>query len=312
MAPLLASQESQAHSGVACSQPISEKRARELCTRLEQGEVLEFPRIPFTLQPEDLEFLLSVRQSTAAVHKNVSYRPRSGKLGGFKGDESQAERLRAVLGRFSKAAAEWAATLLECYGDGWDLDYSSFRPIEEEGRVIRQRARNDLLHVDNFPTRPTYGARILRVFVNANPAAVRRWEVGPPFHELAARPAESAALRRLLREVLGVRSRVVRAGWRAGCAVGLPFTKRPPYDEIMLRFHHHLKADAAFQDQGAVQTLEFPPGSCWVAYTDAVPHAVKSGQFALEKTFLVKPEAMLRPELCPLRILESLAGRALV
>ena len=41
----------------------------------------------------------------------------------------------------------------------------SYRPVEEATRKLRLKARNDLLHVDAFPTRPTNGWRILRCFV---------------------------------------------------------------------------------------------------------------------------------------------------
>jgi hypothetical protein len=49
-----------------------------------------------------------------------------------------------------------------------------------------------------------------------------------------------------------------------------------------------------------------------MVYTDTVPHAVLAGQYALEQTFLVSPEAMVAPQLSPLRVLEAMAGSQLV
>jgi len=57
---------------------------------------------------------------------------------------------------------------------------------------------------------------------------------------------------------------------------------------------------------------QFPAGSSWMVYTDTVPHAVLTGQYALEQTFLVAPEAMVTPESSPLAVLEEMVGARLV
>jgi len=49
-----------------------------------------------------------------------------------------------------------------------------------------------------------------------------------------------------------------------------------------------------------------------MVYTDMVPHAVLCGQYALEQTFLVSPEAMVAPQHAPLTVLEELAGARLL
>jgi len=46
----------------------------------------------------------------------------------------------------------------------WKVDYASFRSIEERGRELPLTKRNDLLHVDAFPTRPVYGDLISALF----------------------------------------------------------------------------------------------------------------------------------------------------
>jgi hypothetical protein len=49
-----------------------------------------------------------------------------------------------------------------------------------------------------------------------------------------------------------------------------------------------------------------------MVYTDMVPHAVLSGQYALEQTFLVEHQAMVAPEFSPLSVLQAMTHSALV
>ncbi|MFY9745994.1 MAG: Kdo hydroxylase family protein, partial [Acidobacteriaceae bacterium] len=83
-------------------------------------------------------------------------------------------------------------------------------------------------------------------------------------------------------------------------------------DDFMMRFHNFLKENPRFQAHCPKYSFQFPSGSSWMVYTDTVPHAVLAGQYALEQTFLVRPEAMVRPEISPLRILEDIAHAPLV
>jgi hypothetical protein len=43
-----------------------------------------------------------------------------------------------------------------------------------------------------------------------------------------------------------------------------------------------------------------------------VAHAVMSGQYAIEQTFLIPPECLVKPESAPYRILENIAGQPLI
>src|SRR5689334_24226328 len=97
--------------------------------------------------------------------------------------------------RYSVEVTQFTKNLLSPYAEKLKLDFASFRPLEEEGRDLPLKKRNDLLHVDAFPTRPTRGGRILRVFTNINPAEPRRWLTGEPFHTIAPRFADQAGLR---------------------------------------------------------------------------------------------------------------------
>ena len=94
-------------------------------------------------------------------------------------------------------------------------------------------------------------------------------------------------------------------------AAAAPLLRRSPYDGFMLRFHDHLKADARFQATTPLQTWEFPPGSSWIVFTDCLPHAARSGQFALEQTFIVPRALLVQPEKAPVSILERLCGTSL-
>jgi hypothetical protein len=300
-------------------------RSRLYCERLEEGSILFFPRIPFEFPAEDREFLLTQRQSGAAYHKNVAYRPSRDRLTGFAAqNREEADKLRAIMRSYSERASRLLAKLLPQYAAQWRLDFASFRPQEEEGRQIRLRARNDLLHVDSFPTRPTNGDRILRFFTNINPSRPRVWLTGDTFEGLAKRiPSEpgsscdrgssQAGSLAGAREFLPRRPRSIftRAGHallRLAQAAGLPLVDRSPYDEFMHRFHNYLKQNQSFQETCPKSRWKFPPGSSWIAFTDMVSHAVLSGQFALEQTYIVARDSLVLPHKAPARILESLAG----
>ncbi len=167
--------------------------------------------------------------------------------------------------------------------------------------------RNDLLHVDAFPSRPTRGGRILRVFTNLNPTKPRIWQTTEDFETLARRYAEDAGLSRIAAD-----SWVSRTVQDWGEKLGFRGMGRTPYDMFMLGFHDYLKENTAFQKNCPKVRLEFPPLSTWLVFTDGVAHAAMSGQYALEQTFLIPPKALVAPEQAPYRILENLVGQPLV
>jgi hypothetical protein len=153
--------------------------------------------------------------------------------------------------------------------------------------------------VDAFPSRPTQGLRILRVFTNVNPQMPRIWRVGEAFEQVAAKflPA--------------IRPPLPGSSW---LLYGLRMVKarRTAYDHFMLGIHDRVKADQGYQSQVLQTELAIPPGATWACFTDSVSHAAMSGQFALEQTFYLPVKAMKDPERSPLRVLERLAGRTLI
>jgi hypothetical protein len=201
----------------------------------------------------------------------------------------------------------FVSDFLAPYAGKFQMDYASFRPLEEEGRNLPLHKRNDLLHVDAFPSRPTRGGRILRVFTNVNPAKTRVWTVGERFPKLAEQFAQRAGLERFMQQ-----SGLVRGLRRGLGRLGMPIPDRAPYDRFMLHFHDWLKENAEFQNAAeGKERIEFPPMATWLVFTDGVPHAALSGQYAMEQTFIIPVEALVAPEVAPLRVLERLSGRAM-
>ena len=291
---------------------VDEGQLRSWCTLLEAGGILYFLQTPVPIPAEDLTILMGGQQTGSSVHKNIAYKPGPDKISGV--DEKSAsaaeiEQLRAVMHRYSAAVAGFLAKFLAPYQQRWQLDYASFRPIEEDGRDLPVRRRNDLLHTDSFPTRPTHGRRILRFFHNIHPAKTRDWVTGEPFPRVVPifTPGKLA--------LPHPDNPAARAGKKIAQLTGLtglvPQWKRGPYDEFMMRLHNAMKEDEAFQHNCAKEYFQFPPGSSWMVYTETTPHAVLAGQYALEQTFLVDPQAMVTPESAPIAVLERMAGTRL-
>jgi hypothetical protein len=282
-------------------------RGRVLCEELEAGNILYFPHTPFDFPDDDIQFLLTRKQTDAAFHKNIAYRPAADRITGVdKSAGPDGDRLRGILREYSQRSARFLSELLAPYAKKWKLDFASYRPLEERGRPARLRARNDLPHVDAFPTRPTNGDRILRLFTNLNPAKNRVWITSQTFDVIAPRFAKAIGLPRP--QGKGALQRTYR---KIAAAARLPGATRSPYDTFMHRCHNAMKESAEFQEGCPKQRWEFPPRSTWIVFTDFVSHAVLEGQYALEQTFIVAREAMVHPQNSPLAILESLAGHPL-
>jgi hypothetical protein len=282
-------------------------RARQYCELLEKGEILFFPSPPFRLAEEDRNFLISQRHIDSRLHKNISYRPAEDLLRGFSDGQENENRIHGIMRAYSSGVTGFVSRFLSPYAGKFQLDYASFRPLEEQGRDLPRHKRNDLLHVDSFPSRPTRGGRILRVFTNINPSQERIWLVGERFPALAAHHALEAGLGEICRAGGSLRARVVHLLR----AARLPVRERSTYDEFMLRFHDWLKENSRFQSSADKTRLAFPPLSTWLVFTDGVPHAALSGQFALEQTFIIPPVALVAPDVAPVHVLEKLCGRRL-
>ncbi len=291
---------------------VSNANRADLGPALEKGNILFFSQTPFELSSHGRQALLSIAEVPGAHHKNIAFKPRAQKITGLSHVPANA---RGAVENALKSYSEWAihfvAGLLPAYAHGWQVDYASFRPVEEENRDLPWKKRNDLIHTDAFPSRPTHGGLILRFFTNLNPSQDRVWVVGRPFAAIAPEHAVTAGLLKFAAQAHSPLRRAWSAVLPAARSAGLPVTDRSPYDRFMLAFHDYLKANAEFQNNCPKYQFRFPPGSSWMVFTDIVPHSVISGQYALEQTFIVSPETLSSRAHAPISILESISGTSL-
>ncbi len=282
---------------------------------LERGDILFFPGGGYEIPKDLLTALTGATQDARAIHKNIAYKPNIDAVSGLRlkseNEKEEAERIRGAMRSYSRLAVDFVSRILPDYARAWKIDYASFRSIEERGRDLPLNKRNDLLHVDAFPTRPVFGDLILRCFTNVNPAQSREWITADPFAVLAKEQAAAAGLERFAATadspVAGVRRAVVRTLKRAG----IPLVDRSPYDSFMLHFHDWLKGNADYQRNCRKYRFDLPPGSTWLVFTDVVPHAVLGGRLALEQTFIVSRESLADRKAAPSCILEKMAGKTL-
>jgi hypothetical protein len=263
----------------------------DLTAALEIGKVVSIPGMNFALSGDELK-LLDPR--ILAKAKNVSYSPSTGKIGGTSCTGAEAEVLTAMIARYSKLAGELIGALFPPYKGKFQLLRTSLRPAEIAGRKSSWRKDDTRLHVDAFPSQPTNGNRILRVFCNINPVGKPRvWRLGEPFEAVARRflprigrpfPG-SARIQQMLHITKGLRSE---------------------YDFVMLKMHDAMKADDAYQASIGQTPVPFAPGTIWVCYADSVSHAAISGQHQFEQTVRIPLAAMQDQTRSPLRILERM------
>lgn len=264
---------------------------------LERGQVLYFPALPFAFSPEE-QMLLSPAISDGKS-KNVVFDTRNSRLHGTSLAGAEREVLHRMMNRFCERATRLVQTMLPDYKGQLEVARTSFRPVRVEGRPSSYKKDDTRLHVDAFSSSPNQGRRILRVFCNVNPEGdPRRWELGEPFENYAARfvdqiPLPNAATGWLLETL-----RVTRG-------------RRTLYDHVMLQLHDRGKADMGYQRVAPKTPMAFPPGSTWIVFTDRVLHAALGGQHLLEQTFVMPVSAMRNPERSPLRILERHYQRSL-
>ncbi|HEX4078357.1 MAG TPA: Kdo hydroxylase family protein [Rhizomicrobium sp.] len=277
--------------------PFAADARAAACEALESGKVLYLPHLAFALEAG--EHVLLTPEVSNGKSKNVSLKP-SGEIGGTCSTGDTAQLLKTMMARFADTASRFVESLVPAYAHHLERGFTSYRPVEIAGRPASEVHDDTRLHVDAFPSRPTRGRRILRLFSNIHPAGSPRvWRVGEPFEQMARRFLPGA------RE--GSRARA----WMLS-RLGITNGMRSAYDGLMLGLHDGAKRDEPYQRQAPQTEIPFPAGSTWMCYTDQVMHAATAGQFVLEQTFHPDVTAMVMPERCPLRILERLRGRALV
>ena len=261
---------------------------------LEAGDLLVFNPCPFPLPSADDLAFLRAQDAKGFGHKDVSYDPTTGRVVGLRGYEETAARVKAILTDASRLAVDWLRTALPHY----DLtpDRVTLRTQEEATRPLRVTARNDLLHIDQFPTRPSFGRRVLRLSANIHPDEPWVWATADRFPELLQRYAGPLRVPDLS-----------ETGWRSETRTVIRLLRgkagRSAYDFWMLRLHHALKEDVRYQVRAARRLWTFPAGSAWLLFSDGVAHAQLRGRYLLDHTFFVPTECLGAPDLAPLTLL---------
>lgn len=270
----------------------------EMLHALETGQVLFFPNLSFNLALNEQKFLSAdyVNKKT----KNISYESSLNSLRGACGSSQELSQIKMMLARFREQATSFIMNVFPQYKDSLKIARTSFRPAEISHRNLSYRKDDTRLHVDAFPSSPNQGQRILRIFSNINRQGQPRvWRLGEPFEKVARRflPHISKPLpgSRVLLNIFNITK-----------------SFRTEYDHVMLQLHDLMKKDVQYQQQVSQEKFDFPPNTTWIVQTDHVSHAAMSGQHVLEQTFYLPVEAMMNPNLSPLRILESLMEKALV
>jgi len=286
----------------------SEQDSGELWAEaLERGRIVRFARCPVELPAkDDLDFL---RQDLGSFleRKNVSYYPEADKLTGLRAPREVRARTRAILRAHSARVRAFLERAMPEFTRGWQPGTSSFRPLEEEGRNLSAHASNELVHVDAGAYGATHGDRILRFFVNVNPARERVWVTKGTFAELYRKHARDAGIEHA-QVAPATAERALAAVLRA-CTRAVPMLRvidSSPYDRTMRRFHNWMKDTPSFQQSGdGLRQISFAPLQAWMVLTDAVSHACIRGQHALVDTFVVPLSNCRRAEEAPYFILSG-------
>lgn len=274
---------------------------RQLAGELELGKVLFFPRLGF--EPTAAEIRFFDTRWLRGSHKSASYDPARATgtdgLRGVRGLPADRREMGAMIGRFRAGALALVTALLPGYRSHLRIAPTSFRPADVEHHKLSWRRDDTLLHVDAFPSRPSRGERILRVFTNVHPGGTPRvWKIGDLFEDTAREFAPRVRL------PLPGTSHVLEL-------LRITKSRRSAYDHFMLGIHDRMKQDADYQRRPSHVVFRFPQGSTWICFSDQTAHAALSGQFMLEQPLYVPLDVLYFPERSPLRVLERVTARTL-
>jgi hypothetical protein len=270
-------------------------RLDQAATALERGMVVLFAREQFQLQPSERNLIAQGVAGGAA--KNISYDPATESVKGTEAPAPERQTLAAMMRRYSDFTEALVLAIAPGYRAGLRRGRTSFRPNQIAGRETSWRKDDRRRHVDAFPSTPTGGDRILRVFTNVDQHGTeRRWRVGPDFETYA-------------KSFLPQVSSLLPGAAALFAAVGITKARRSLYDQMMLGLHDAAKRDIKWQKTAPAEEIAFAPGQSWMVFTDQVPHAALSGCNALEQSFYIDPSALISPALAPLAILARLTGK---
>jgi len=265
---------------------------------LERGDILLFRESGFALTGPECA-MIEAGEAAVGLAKNISYDAATCEVKGTEMPPPGRDVLKNLMARYAAFARDLVHAVAPSYQPGLKQGRTSFRPAEIAGRETSWRKDDRRRHVDAFPSTPTQGARILRVFMNVDQAGTpRQWRVGPDFESYAKNFLPRAA-------------RLPPGAATLFALTGITKTRRSGYDQVMLGLHDAAKRDTAWQASAPARDVSFLPGQVWMVFTDQTPHAALAGRNALEQSFYVAPEVMTVPEQSPLAVLSRLTGRDL-
>lgn len=271
---------------------VSAAEQESYIKHLEHGGVLFLPNLTFKLKSNEERFLSPDWSDGKA--KNIYLRGNERKIRGAIGSEDDLQAMSEMIERYALNTKQLISNLLPAYAEHAKPANTSLRCIEAAGRKTSWRKDDSRLHADAFPSKPTHGERILRVFTNVNPHGKPRvWKVGEPFHDMASRFISKVP------RYCKIQARLLHT-------LGITKSVRGEYDHVMLHLHDLVKADVDYQQHAPQMRFEFPANSTWIVYSDQVLHAVLAGQHMMEQTLHLAPEYLHYPEASPKKTLETL------
>jgi hypothetical protein len=294
---------------------FDEATPAEIEAALEHSDVVFFERCPIELPSDtELAFLRDELPRRSRL-KNVSYHPESDSVPGFDASASVRRRVKAILKNHRAAVSTYLEKNIPNLAPGWTVGTSSFRTIEEQGRDLKPRSSNEIVHIDAGAYGATNGNRILRFFVNLNPDKERVWGTKGSFHGLFEKHgALATAARGKSRRITLDKSFADRCFTGLVSALGKLYPlaaviDSSPYDRAMRRIHNYMKESPDFRDDlSDYREIRFPPLSAWSVFTDGVSHSVVSGQYSFVTTILIPLKNCRSPELAPYYILAAADG----
>lgn len=266
---------------------------------LERGKLLYCPNLKFDIKAVEQHLLTTA--TVKSGRKNISFRSDSQQLNGF-AEHVDKDLLLGLMRRHHQYCQQVIETLLPEYQQVLHTPVNSLRvhPVDNWSQQTSWRKDDSRLHVDAFPSRPSHGQRILRLFTNINPyGEARVWRIGALFPQI-------------VEQFLPQVGRYSPLSSWIQYKIGITKSRRTHYDHLMLGLHDAMKADQIYQSQGEQWEFLFPSGSSWICFSDQTPHAAMAGQFMLEQTWLLNTQDMMSPQYSPLQVLEAKLGRRLL
>ncbi len=268
---------------------IHQNDSHALTDALENGQILTLPNLCFSINPDEQPLLT---HELIGNRKNIGYCPNKSCICGL-GKGIEPTPFKNLLIRYQQFCQQLVKSLLQHYQENLITGRTSYRPAAIQNRATSLRKNDQLLHVDAFPATPVQNKRIMRIFANINQQGTpRHWRIGEQFDNI---------LKRFMKKT--------RAPFWGEASLlhtlHLTKSKRTDYDHVMLQLHDLMKQDDDFQKNSKQTHHDFPAMSMWIVFTDLLPHAAMSGQFALEQTFYLDINAMRNIDLSPQRKIQA-------